>query len=359
MSGNLSTQNEGTTPVREGFAFDEAALAGWMEKNVEGYAGPMQVEQFKGGQSNPTYRLNTPGKSYVLRRKPPGQLVKGAHAIEREAKVIRALESADFPVAHIYGLCTDEAVIGTWFYVMEMVEGRIFWDAALPDLTPAERGLIYDAMNATMAQLHGIDHEAIGLTDYGRSGNYFARQLKTWSRQYHEAADAGRDENMDRVIAWLEQNLPDEDEYFGIVHGDFRIDNMIFHPTEPRVIAVLDWELSTLGHTGADFAYNAMMYHMPPHIVAGLGGSPLPDGIPEEAAYVAAYCARTGRTAMPDYSYYLAFNFFRLAAIFHGIKARVLRGTAANANATERARAFPELAEIAWSIASRAGQTGE
>jgi len=347
-------ENSGTTAVREGFAFDEAALENWLNGNVPGFAGPMRVEQFKGGQSNPTYKLVTPGHSYVLRRKPPGQLLKGAHAVDREARVIMALEKAGLPVPHIHALCTDEAVLDTMFYVMDMVDGRIFWDAALPGMEPGERAAIYDAMNATIAQLHSIDHVAAGLEDYGRGGNFFARQLGTWSRQYREAEDAGRDPNMDRVIAWLEERMPAGDDSLGVVHGDFRIDNMIFHPTEPRVIAVLDWELSTLGHTGSDFAYHAMMYHMPPHIVAGLGGSPLPAGVPDEQAYLAAYCARTGRDAMPDYGYYLAFNFFRLAAIFHGIKARVIRGTASSANAAERAEAFPELAEIAWSLANSA-----
>lgn len=346
--------NSGTTAVREGFAFDEQALTTWLTSNVPGYAGPLQVEQFKGGQSNPTYKLVTPARSYVLRRKPAGQVLKGAHAVDREARVVMALEKAGFPVPHIHALCTDEAVIGTWFYVMDMVEGRIFWDAALPGMEPGERAAIYDAMNATIAQLHRVDHRAAGLEDFGRSGNYFARQLGTWSRQYREAEDAGRDSNMDRVIAWLEARMPGDDDSFGVVHGDFRIDNMIFHPTEPRVIAVLDWELSTLGHTGSDFAYHAMMYHMPPHIVAGLGGSPLLAGVPDEQAYLAAYCTRTGQSGMPDYAYYLVFNFFRLAAIFHGIKARVIRGTAASANADERAKAFPELAEIAWSLANSA-----
>lgn len=343
--------NSGTTGVRDGFAFDEAALDQWLALHVADYCGPLQIEQFKGGQSNPTYKLSTATRSYVLRRKPPGQLLKGAHAVDREARVIMALEQVGFPVPHIYGLCTDESVIGSWFYVMEMVDGRIFWDASLSDLKPEERGAIYDAMNATLAALHRIDPIAAGLEGFGRSGNFFARQLSTWTRQYHEAEDAGRDANMDAVIAWLEANMPDEQDDFGIVHGDFRIDNMIFHPTEPRVIAVLDWELSTLGHTGSDFAYSAMAYHMPPHIVAGLGGAALPSGIPDEATFLAAYCARTGRSGMPDYRYYLAFNFFRLAAIFHGIKARVIRGTAASANAAERAKAFPELAQIAWQIA--------
>ena len=282
------------------------------------------------------------------RRKPPGKLLKGAHAVEREAKVLTALHAQGFPVARVYGLCTDESVIGTWFYVMEMVEGRIFWDATVPGVSNEERAAIFDAMNATIAQLHSYDPETIGLGDYGKPGNYFARQVGRWSRQYREDEAAGRDEAMDAVIEWLEANMPEDDGASSVIHGDFRIDNMIFHPTEPRVLAVLDWELSTLGHPLADFAYHAMMYHMPPHIVAGLGGADIDAlGIPSEEDYVAAYCRRTGREGLPDYRYYLAFNFFRLAAIFHGIKGRVIRGTAANAQAKERAEAFPELARLA------------
>lgn len=344
----IADANSGTTPVREGYAFDEAALGAWMQANVAGFAGPLQVEQFRGGQSNPTYKLVTPARSYVLRRKPPGQLLKGAHAVEREARVLTALHGAGFPVARVHGLCTDDAVIGTWFYVMDMVEGRIFWDATVPGVSNAERAAIFDAMNATIAQLHGLDPAAIGLADYGRPGNYFARQVARWSRQYFEDEAAGRNADMDAVIAWLEAEMPADDGASSVIHGDFRIDNMIFHPTEPRVLAVLDWELSTLGHPLADFAYNAMMYHMPAHIVAGLGGADIAAlGIPTEAQYVAAYCQRTGREGMPDYRYYIAFNFFRLAAIFHGIKGRVIRGTAASAQARERAQAFPELARLA------------
>jgi len=345
---DLAEANTGTTAVREGYAFDEAALENWLKANVEGYAGPLGVEQFKGGQSNPTYKLVTPARSYVLRRKPPGEILKGAHAVEREAKVLTALHAQGFPGARVYGLCTDESVIGTWFYVMEMVEGRIFWDATVPGVSNEERAAIFDAMNATIAQLHSYDPETIGLGDYGKPGNYFARQVGRWSRQYREDEAAGRDEAMDAVIEWLEANMPEDDGASSVIHGDFRIDNMIFHPTEPRVLAVLDWELSTLGHPLADFAYHAMMYHMPPHIVAGLGGADIDAlGIPSEEDYVAAYCRRTGREGLPDYRYYLAFNFFRLAAIFHGIKGRVIRGTAANAQAKERAEAFPELARLA------------
>lgn len=348
----MSTQdsaNTGTTPVRAGYAFDEAALAEWMERHVAGFSGPMRVEQFKGGQSNPTYRIDTPGKTYVLRRRPPGQLLKGAHAVEREAKVLTALGKAGFPVAHVHGLCTDDSVIGTWFYVMEMVEGRIFWDATVPGVSRAERADLFDAMNATIAQLHQVDYETVGLSDYGRPGNYFERQVSRWSKQYLEDTDAGRDPTMDRLIEWLNVNLPSNQGQVSITHGDFRIDNLIFHPTEPRVLAVLDWELSTLGHPGADLAYHATMYRMPPYIVAGLAGADIAAlGIPSETEYLKAYCRRTGTADMTHYPYYMAFNFFRLAAIFHGIKGRVLRGTASSVQAHERVKVLPELIELAW-----------
>jgi aminoglycoside phosphotransferase (APT) family kinase protein len=339
--------NSGTTPVRDAHRFDEARLAAWLADNVAGYAGPLTVTQFKGGQSNPTYKLATPTRSYVLRRKPPGELLKGAHAVEREAQVLGALAAADFPVARVHGLCTDDAVIGTWFYVMDCVEGRIFWDASFPEVAREDRALYFDAMNATLARLHSLDYAAIGLADYGKAGNYFARQIGRWSKQYLDDQDAGRDVNMDAVLDWLPNNIPAEDET-SIVHGDYRCDNLIFHPTEPRVLAVLDWELSTLGAPLADFAYHAMMYRMPPNIVAGLAGADLSAlGVPTEAEYVAAYCARTGRPAIANYDFYVAFNFFRLAAIFHGIKGRVIRGTAASAHARERAEAFPVLARLA------------
>ena len=355
MTDAVAAANVGTTPVREAHRFDEDAVARWMEDHVAGFAGPLTVEQFKGGQSNPTYKLVTPGHAYVLRRKPPGQLLKGAHAVEREAKVLSALGSVGFPVAHIHGLCTDDSVIGTWFYVMDMVDGRIFWDATFPDVGRSERPAYFDAMNDTLARLHKVDYEAVGLGDYGRSGNYFERQIARWSKQYLDDVDAGRDPHMDRLIEWLPANIPPGDET-SIVHGDFRCDNMIFHPTEPKVLAVLDWELSTLGHPGADFAYHAMMYRMPPHIVAGLAGADLSAlNIPSEAEYLAAYCRRTGREAMPAYDFYIAFNFFRMAAIFHGIKGRVIRGTASSAQATERVKVFPELAAIAWAQAEIAG----
>jgi aminoglycoside phosphotransferase (APT) family kinase protein len=340
-------ENSGAGAIRAGLAFDETALARWMADNVPSFAGPMTVEQFKGGQSNPTYRLSTPNARYVLRRQPPGQLLKGAHDMVREARVQQALGKTAFPVATIHGVCDDVSVIGTQFYVMDMVEGRIFWDAAFSDVPRPDRAAYFDAMNATMAQLHGIDYAAIGLEDYGKPGNYFARQIGRWSRQYVEDEAAGRIADMDALVEWLPTAIPAGDETT-IVHGDFRCDNMIFHPTEPRVIAVLDWELSTLGHPLADFAYHAMMYRMPADIVAGIGGhDPAVLGLPSEAEYIAAYCARTGRESIPNWDFYLAFNLFRLAAIFHGIKGRVLRGTASSAQAAQRAEQFPRLAQLA------------
>lgn len=339
--------NLGTSAVREGFGFDEDALARWMRACVEGYAGPLAIEQFKGGQSNPTYKLVTPARTYVLRRKPPGDLLKGAHAIEREAQVLPALADKGVPVAKVYGLCTDDSIIGSWFYVMEMVEGRIFWDATFPDVPRQDRAAYFDAMNATIAALHNVDYKAAGLSDYGKSGNYYARQIARWSRQYHEDVDAGQDEGMDRLIAWLPTAIPAGDQT-SIVHGDFRCDNLIFHPSEPHVLAVLDWELSTLGHPLADFAYHAMMYRMPPNVVAGLARADLSAlGIPPEADYIEAYCRRTGRTDIAGFDFALAFNLFRLAAIFHGIKGRVIRGTAASDNASERVKVLPTLIDMA------------
>lgn len=342
---DIAAANTGVGDLRVGL--DVAALEGWLAANVAGYAGPLEVGQFNGGQSNPTYRLTTPGARYVLRRKPPGPLLKGAHDVLREARVLAALGPTPVPVPPIFGICDVDAVLGSAFYVMGMVDGRIFWDASFGEVPLAERAAYFDAMNATIAALHSVDVEAAGLSDYGRPGNYFARQIGRWSKQYLDDELAGRNPDMDALVEWLPTAIPEGDEV-SVVHGDFRCDNMIFHPTEPRVVAVLDWELSTLGHPLADFAYHAMMYRMPADIVAGLSGAdPVPLGLPTEAEYIAAYCARTGRTSIANWDFYLAFNFFRLAAIFHGIKGRVLRGTATNAQAKERAEAFPRLARLA------------
>jgi aminoglycoside phosphotransferase (APT) family kinase protein len=351
-----ATQNSGTGAVRAGQEFDVGALEGWLAAQIEDYAGPLTVEQFRGGQSNPTYKLGTPGRSYVMRRKPPGKLLPGAHAIEREYRVITALGKQGFPVAKSYGLCEDPAVIGTPFYVMEMVDGRIFWDTAFPEIGQAERPAYFDAMNAAMAALHRIDPEAAGLGDYGKPGNYFARQIARWSTQYAGDVEAGRVAAMDRLVEWLPANLPADEPQSRVIHGDFRCDNMIFHPSEPRVLAVLDWELSTLGHPLADFTYHLMMYRMPARITTGLVGLDLSAlNIPSEADYVAAYCARTGRDGIADLDFYMAFNLFRLAGIVHGIKGRVARGTATSAHANQMAASLETLADLGWAQAVKAG----
>jgi len=337
--------------ARPGFEIDGARLEQWLRENVPDYAGPLDISRFSGGQSNPTYRLTTPGATYVLRRKPPGELAPGAHAVDREARVMQALEVQGFPVPHVYRLCMDDSVIGSAFYVMSFADGRIFWSSRFETVAPGERRAYFDAMNATLASLHGFDPAAIGLGDYGKPGNYFARQIGRWSKQYHADELAGTDPDMDRVIEWLPANIPPGDEV-AIVHGDFRADNMVFHPTEPRVIAVLDWELSTLGHPLADFVNHLMMYRLPGHILSGLGDTDLAEWqLPGEQDYIAAYCARTGRAGIDNLNFYLAFAIFRLAAIYHGIMGRALRGNASSAQAKEFASTWPELARLAWRVA--------
>ncbi|WP_245315320.1 phosphotransferase [Bradyrhizobium neotropicale] len=347
MSALDEAANSGLVDPSDAHRLDDNALSSWMTANVEGFRGPLNASKFRGGQSNPTYRIQSADGVYVLRRKPPGPLVAGAHAVDREARVQRALSQVGFPVARIHGYCADKSVIGSEFYVMQLVEGRIFWDATFPGVSREERPSYFNAMCDVIAQLHSVDPASIGLGDYGKPGSYFARQISRWTRQYQDDPEAGRDANMDHLVRDLPGMIPAGDEV-SIVHGDFRCDNLIFHASEPRVIAVLDWELSTLGHPLADFAYHAMMYRMPPHIVAGLAGADLAAlNIPGEAEYIDRYCRATGREVIADWQFYVAFNFFRLAAIMHGIAGRALRGTASSAQAIERGKAFPELTALA------------
>lgn len=332
----------------------EQRLLDWLIANVGGFAPPLVIEKFPGGQSNPTYRLVTPTRCYVLRRKPPGQLLKGAHAVEREAEIIGKLGAIGFPVPEVHALCTDDMIIGSWFYVMELVEGRIFWNAEFEGLSNRERPAYFAAMNATLARLHTLDPKAVGLEGFGRPDQYLSRQIRRWSDQYFGDAEAGRDANMDLLIDWLPKNIPAEEDG-RIVHGDFRCDNMIFHPVEPKVVAVIDWELSTVGNPICDFAFHAMMYRMPSHIVAGLLGTNLAGlNIPSEREYVAAYCGATNRPGIDHWNFYLAFNFFRLAAIFHGIRGRAIRGNASSEAAHRKGALYSELAAIARSLIANA-----
>jgi aminoglycoside phosphotransferase (APT) family kinase protein len=347
--------NTGTRDVSDRLRFDERALQSWLEDHVAGFRGPLAVSQFKGGQSNPTYRLDSPSGAYVLRRKPPGKLLPGAHAVEREFRVISALGAEGFPVPRVHALCEDEAVIGTPFYVMDLVDGRIVWDAGFPGLSPTDRAAHFDAMNATIARLHGIDPAAIGLGDYGRATGFVERQVARWSKQYETDVEAGGVPAMDRLVAWLKDNLPPDSGDARVVHGDFRCDNMVFAPTEARVAAVLDWELSTLGDPAADFVYHLMMYRMPAGMFTGLKGLDFADlGIPSEQDYVAAYCRRTGRDGLPHLDYLIVFVVFRLAAICHGIRGRLARGSASSAHAEATAALTDPLAELAWAQAEAA-----
>jgi aminoglycoside phosphotransferase (APT) family kinase protein len=340
---------KGTMPVGEAHRFDVAALERWLAQHVEGYGGPLAVEQFKGGQSNPTYLLTAGGKRYVLRRRPPGKLLPSAHAVDREHRVMTALASTDVPVPRMYGLCEDDAVIGTAFYVMEHVDGRVLWDPALPGMEPAQRAAVFDEMNRVIAALHQVDYAAVGLGDYGKSGNYLARQVDRWTKQYR-ASETEKIPAMDSLIEWLPKNVPSGDET-SVVHGDYRLDNMIWSHTEPRVLAVLDWELSTLGHPLADFSYHLMTWRVSPGEFRGLLGFDLPSlGIPSEEAYVAAYCRRTGRGPIDAerWAFYLAFNMFRLAGILQGVMARAPQGNASSGRAFEAGKRARPMAEAGW-----------
>ena len=352
----------GTRAVSEQHAFDTAALTAWMGQHVEGFAGPVQVEMFKGGQSNPTYKLVTPGKSYVMRAKPGpvAKLLPSAHAIEREYRVMKGLAGTDVPVPHMYALCEDESVIGRAFYIMEFLEGRVLWDQSLPGMTPEQRAEIYDEMNRVIAALHNVKFAERGLATYGKSGNYFERQIGRWSKQYVASVTQPIPE-MDKLMEWLPANMPasaKDESRVSIVHGDYRLDNLMFHPTEPRVIAVLDWELSTLGHPLADFSYHCMSWHIPVALGRGIAGLDIATlGIPAEEDYIQRYCDRTDikdvATLKRDWNFYLAYNMFRIAAILQGIAKRVEDGTASSAQAKASGDTARPMAELAWSFAQR------
>ncbi len=353
----------GTKPVSGTHAFDTGALTAWLEQNLEGFAGPLTVEMFKGGQSNPTYKLVTPTASYVMRSKPAAvaKLLPSAHAVEREFAVMRGLAGTGVPVPRMHCLCEDEAVIGRAFYVMEYMQGRVLWDQALPGMSPGQRGEIYDEMNRVISALHTVKYADRGLAGYGKQGNYFDRQIGRWSRQYVASVTQPIPE-MDKLIEWLPAHIPAgarDESRVSIVHGDYRLDNLMFHPGEQRVIAVLDWELSTLGHPLADFSYHCMTWHIPHGSFRGIGGlDHAALGIPAEDEYIRRYCRRTGLTTpealRPDWNFYMAYNMFRIAAILQGIAKRVEDGTASSAQAAVSGANARPMAELAWRFAQKA-----
>jgi len=353
----------GTRAVSQQHQVDIDALTAWLEKNLDGFKGPLTVEMFKGGQSNPTYKLLTPSQSYVMRAKPGpvAKLLPSAHAVEREFKVMSGLAGTDVPVPKMHCLCEDESVIGRAFYVMEFMAGRVLWDQSLPGMDNATRAAIYDEMNRVIAALHTVRFAERGLADYGKPGNYFERQIGRWSKQYVASVTQPIPE-MDRLMEWLPAHIPAsarDGSMSSIVHGDFRLDNLMFHPTEPRAIAVLDWELSTLGHPLADFSYHCMAWHIPHAMSRGVGGLDLQSlGIPSESEYIRRYCDRTGLTTpealAPDWNFYLAYNMFRIAAILQGIAKRVEAGTASSEQAVASGRGARPMAEMAWQFAKKA-----
>ena len=328
---------------------DTTRLGEYLAGHIPGFSGELSAEKFAGGQSNPTFKLTAGGTSYVLRRKPPGELLASAHAVDREFRVISALGETDVPVPKTFLLCEDESVIGSIFYVMEYLEGRVMWDPTVPEAADREeRAAIYDAMNQTLAALHNVDVEAVGLADFGRPGNYFERQVARWSKQYR-ASETRHIEGMEHLMKWLPANMPEDDGSVSLVHGDYRLDNMMFHPTEPRVIAVLDWELSTLGHPLADLAYQVMAWMLPSDgAIKGLQGLDRAElGIPSDEEYIARYCERTGRTGIDHWNFYIVFCLFRLAAILQGIVKRAQIGTASSSEAGDRGDLMDPLVELA------------
>jgi aminoglycoside phosphotransferase (APT) family kinase protein len=339
-----------TTPVRSGHEIDAGALERYLNTNVRGFRGPLTIRQFEGGQSNPTYFLHTPERDYVLRKKPPGQLLPSAHAVDREYRVMTALANR-VPVPPTLAMCDAASVIGTPFFIMGCVDGRVFRQPHLPGVSAADRAAMYDDMAAVLAALHRVDVAAAGLSDYGKPGNYYARQIGRWSQQY-VAAKTAEIAAMDRLMAWLPANIPAGEET-SIVHGDYRVENLIFHPTEPRIVAIVDWELSTLGHPLADLAYNCLTYHLPAEALGRVEEvADDREGMPDEATYVAAYLRRAGRTEIPNWNFYLAFSMFRLASILQGVYARGLQGNAASSYALERGAAARLIADRAWAIAA-------
>jgi aminoglycoside phosphotransferase (APT) family kinase protein len=346
--------NPGARLITPAHPIDTSALAAWLAAHVDDTIREVVIEQYQGGQSNPTYRVTAGTRRYVLRRKPPGRLLPSAHAVDREYRVMSALAGSGVPVARMHALCEDDAVIGTAFYVMEYIEGRILWDPTMPGMARSARAAHYDELNRVIALLHQVDPVAVGLGDFGRTGNYIERQIARWTKQY-QAAGAERIDAMDRLIDWLPSHVPAGDET-RIVHGDYRLDNVIFHPAEPRILAVLDWELSTLGHPLSDFAYQVMAWRLAPDEFRGLKGADLAAlGIPSEEDYVAAYCRRTGRTAIEHWEFYLIFNMFRISAILHGVLSRALAGNAASADAVAMGSRARPVAQVAWAMAQRIG----
>jgi aminoglycoside phosphotransferase (APT) family kinase protein len=341
-----------TTDIRPGHEIDRDALERYLANYLPGFEPPLQVRQFEGGQSNPTYYLRTGAGDFVLRKKPPGHLLPSAHAVDREYRVMTAL-AGSVPVPPTSLMCDDSRVIGTPFFVMACVQGRVFRQPHLPGVSAADRAAMYDDMAAVLAALHRVDVSAVGLADYGKPGNYYSRQIGRWGQQY-VAARTGEIPAMDRLMEWLPVNIPAGDET-AIVHGDYRVENLIFHPTEPRIVAIVDWELSTLGHPLADLAYNCLTYHLPPEALGRVeDGDSDQAGLPDEASYIAAYCRHTGRDGVPDWNFYLAFSMFRLASILQGVYARGLQGNAASSYALERGAAAKLIADRAWEISQRA-----
>ncbi|NHK28641.1 phosphotransferase family protein [Parvularcula flava] len=344
----------GTIETPDRLKFDEEALAAYLNDHVDGFAGPMSVSKFAGGESNPTYLLTTPEKKYVLRRKPPGKLLPSAHAVDREYRIMTALGQQGYPVPKTHVLCEDDSVIGTMFFVMDMVEGRIFWDKVIDDVTPDERRGFFNEAIDNLARLHQIDYQAAGLGDYGKPGNYFARQIERWTKQY-KAAETTAIPEIDNLIDWLPSAVPDDDETT-IVHGDYKIDNLIYAPGEPKIIATLDWELSTLGHPLADFSYFLMPWSMPQITTLGYSDVDFDAmNIPTIAEASERYCAATGRSALPDLNFCMAYNLFRFSGIVQGVYKRALQGNASSTNAAKYGAVVPMLGQAGWAFAKKAG----